>query len=124
MNKLKLRAIEEYVPIYWEGRQNILIRLWTYTKIGLQQINEFKYVAAAIFGIYYTFKLANPFWLIVMFFISIPCLILIGRWWLHRGAKTAEWVNTHFGSVIGYNSYNLQIKQTELLEKILKKLTK
>ena len=119
---MEYKKIEDGLALYWEGNSNLLIRTWTYIKVGLQQANDYKYVAAAIFGIYYTLKLANPIWIGVMFIVSLPLLAVLGRWWLYRGQKTSEFVTTTKGSVLGYNSYNIQIQQNELLEEILNAL--
>lgn len=120
--KTELKRIDEYVPQYWEGRKNILIRYYIYALKGLGQVNEFKYLAAGILATYYTLKFTNPIWMLWIFSISIPVLIIIGRWQLHKVSKVTEWVNTQFGSVNGYNGYNMQIEQIELLEKILEQL--
>lgn len=114
--------IEEHVPEYWEGGKNILIRVWTYIKVACNQADDLKYVAASIFGVYLLIKLNNIIWLIVMFVASLPLLAILGRWWLYKGAKTSEFVTATKGSVIGYRSYNLQVRQVELLEQILAKL--
>lgn len=116
------RIISGERPEYWVGRSNVLIRFWTYIKVGLGQVNDFKYVGAAIFGAYYTLKLANPVWLIVMTAISLPILCVFGRWWLYKGAKTSEYVTTSQGSVLEYKPFNLQVDQVELLQAILDEL--
>jgi hypothetical protein len=119
---VKLQKVEDYLPEYWEGSKNILIRTWTYIKIGLTQVNDYKYVAAAVFAVYYTLKLVNPIWIVVMFVVSLPSLAILGHWWLYKGAKTSEFVSAQKGSVLGYSAYNAQIRIIELLEQILNKL--
>lgn len=115
------KQIEDQQPAFWEGRSNIFVRLITYAKIGVNQINDYKYIGAAIFGVYYTFKLSNPIWLIVMGLVSLPLIILLGRWWLYKGSKASEFVTTQKGSVLGYNQFNAQVKIIELLEEIKNK---
>ena len=54
--------------------------------------------------------------------ITLGIAIILGRWWLHKGAKTSEFVITQKGTVIGYDQYNVGVRQVELLEDIKKKL--
>jgi hypothetical protein len=114
----EFKAIEDDLPIYWEGNRNILIRFWTYIKVGLNLINDYKYVGAAVFGVYYTLKLNNWLWLVLMFIITLPLLLFIGRWWLHKGAKTSEFIVNQKGTVLGYQVYNAQIEIIKLLKEI------
>ena len=122
MNDMELKKIDDWVPEYWEGKTNLLIRLWTYAKRGLDIVNDFKYVGAGIFGVYFTLKLANPLWIAAMLLGGMPVLIVIGRWHLTRASKAQEFVTTVKGSVVGYSSYNLQVEQVALLKQILEKL--
>lgn len=119
---MNFEPINDGRPEFWEGAQNVAIRMWTYILTGLAQVNNYKYVAAAIFGIYYTLKLVNPIWIGVMFIVSMPLLAVLGRWWLYKGAKTSEYVTTNKGSVIGYRGFNMGVRQIELLEQILNEL--
>jgi hypothetical protein len=119
---MELRRIEQYEPEFWEGGKNIAIRAWTYVLVGLGQVNNYKYVAAAIFGIYYTLKLVSPIWIAIMFVVSLPLLALLGHWWLYKGSKTSEFVSTNKGSVVGYSGYNAQIRTIELLEELIKEV--
>ncbi len=115
---MKFESIEEKQPLYWEGRSNIFVRLITYAKIGVNQVNDYKYIGAAIFGVYYALKLSNPWWLLLMGLVSLPLLILLGRWWLYRGAKASEFVTTQKGSVLKYDAYNIQVEILEELKRL------
>lgn len=117
---MNLQPIDEYVPSYWEGPKNILIRYYVYAQRGLSLINDFKYLVAGIMAGYVILKFASPIWMLWIGLISLPILILIGRWQLHKVQKVSEWVGTQFGSVTKYNSYNMSIRQLEILEEILK----
>ena len=117
-----MKKIIGFVPEFWEGKTNILVRLWTYAKRGLDIVNDFKYLGAGIFASYYTLKLVNPIWMVMMFVVALPILILIGRWHLFRASKTQEFVTTVKGSVLGYDSFNIQVEILEKLEEINKKL--
>lgn len=117
-----MKKIEDHSPEFWEGKENIFVRLLTYSKVGVNQLNDYKYVGATIFGLYYTFKLENPIWLFVMVIISLPLILLLGRWWLHKGAKSSEYVTTQKGTVLGYGAYNAQIEIVDRLDEIIKLL--
>jgi hypothetical protein len=123
MSEFHTANLKELTPKYWEGRENILIRLWIYTQRGLGMVNEWKYLVAGIMAGYVILKFTNPLWMLVIGAISLPILILLGRWQLHKVAKVSEWVGVQHGSVLGYNSYNLQVRTLETLEAILKKLS-
>ena len=116
--------IPDWVEEYWEGNQNIVNRYWTYLKKGLDLITEARYLIISILGGYAVLKFTNPLWLVGMFLVSIPILIVVGRWYLIKVSKAQEFVTTVKGSVLGYKPYNLTLKQTELLEEILKELKK
>lgn len=107
---------------YWEGKENKVIRLWVYTLRGLNMVNEFKYLILGLIAIYVALKLTSPFWIAIIGLSCIPVLIIIGRWELRKAAKVEQWVSTEYGSVLKYQDFNIKVKQTELLEEILKEL--
>jgi len=119
---MELKRIEDWQPQYWEGKENILIRLWVYTQRGLGIINEFKYLVAGIMAGYVILKLTNPWLALMVGILSLPPLIFLGRWQLHKVSKVSEWVSAQKGSVLGYSGYNIQVRSMELLESIDKKL--
>ena len=114
--------IEEQMPEFWEGNQNMLVRYWTYLHRGLDLINQAKYWIAGVIAMYVMFKLSNPLWMAVMFILSTPVLIIVGRWHLYKASKPQEFIIAQKGTVLGYKPYNMQIRQLELLEEILKEL--
>ena len=107
---------------YWHGGKNVLVRYYLYAQRGLSLINDFKYLGAGIFGLYILAKFTNPIWILLMTAVSLPPLIILGRWQLYRVSRIGEWVSRQFGTVLGYNEYNMYVKQTELQKKILDKL--
>lgn len=119
-----LKWIDDYVPKYWEGHSNILVRYWVYLSRGLDFVNQGRYLILGILGIYAVLKLANPIWLVVMFVVCTPVLILLGRWNLYKVAQSQEFIVTTRGTVTGYGSYNLAVKNVELQEQILEALHK
>ena len=120
----KFKAIEEYYPKYWEGKENIFVRYWVYLNRGLDMITQARYLILGILGLYAVLKFTNPIWMAVMFFISLPILIIIGRWQLYKVSKTQEFITNTKGTVLGYTGYNMQVRTIELLEQISKKLDK
>ncbi len=115
-------AIDENMPIYWEGRENLFVRCWVYLNRGLDFVNQARYWIVGTLGIYAVLKLVNPLWIAAIVMVSAPILILIGRWHLYRVAKTQEFIITTKGSVLGYKNYNLAVQQVELLKEILERL--
>jgi len=92
---------------YWNGSKNKAIRYWYYNQKGLELFNQFKYLVAAIFAIYWTLKLDQPIWLLVMFGISIPLLSLIGWVQVHHIGKVVDWLNIQFSTHWGRYQYTL-----------------
>ena len=117
-----MEKIEDLIPEFWEGKQNIFNRYWTYLKKGLDLITEARYLIISILGGYAVLKLTNPWWLAVMFIVSIPILIVAGRWYLYKVSRVQEFVTTIKGSVLGYKPYNLSVEQVDLLKQILNEL--
>ena len=120
---------------YWEGRINLLVRLWIYLRAGLNQANEFKYLAAAIVGLFIFLRsdygIDNLYVIGALGMLCAPPLMLLGRWQLFRVTKIQDWVSTQHASIFGYTGYNMSVKQTELaaktvelLEEINRKLDK
>ncbi len=103
---------------YLTGRQNWLIRMYFYLTNGVGVLNEFRNLFLGIFALYFTLKLSNPLWLIGMFAVSIPVLILVGYYNVHKVAKVKEWLSMKFGTHYSIKQYELMEKQVELLEEI------
>lgn len=108
---------EDLQAKYWDGWINKSIRLWFYLNRGVDIFNQFKYLFALIFGIYFTFKLKNAVWILAMVGISLPILLIFGYLQTHRIGRVNDWLNIKFSS--HYGKYNF-----ELLEEILKELKK
>ena len=111
---------------YWEGRENLFIRYWTYLDRGLDMFNQFKYyigfplVAAA----FIPFLEGKTPWLVALTIVGLPILILAGRYKLHKINKTTEYVNAISGSIFQYKPMELSIEQVNLLKEISNKLDK
>lgn len=100
---------------YWKGWQNKLIRYFYYLNRGVDIFNQFKYLFALIFGIYFTFKLRNPMVILIMTGISLPLLMIFGYLQTHRIGKVNDWLNVKFSTFYGK-------LQFELLQKIIDEL--
>lgn len=96
---------------YWTGTKNKIIRYYFYINTGLNVFNNFKYLVAAILGLYWMLHLKNPAILLIMFAISIPALGVIGYYSIHHINKVMNWLDVRFGS-------HYTLKNIELLEEI------
>jgi hypothetical protein len=119
---MDFKPINDYVPEYWEGRHNILVRVWVYLSTGLDFINQGRYLIIGILGLYAVLRLDSWTILVLMFAISLPILTILGRWKLYKVNKTQEFVATVTSTVLGYNSYNINVENNELLKEIVNQL--
>ena len=103
---------------YWDGKSNKAIRYYFYAKRGLALLNEFRYLIMAIFALYYTLRLSNPIYLILMFCVSLPVLIGFGYLCVHHMAKVIEFLNVEFSTHFRRYQIQLQEKTLKVLEKI------
>jgi len=122
---------EQYTKTYDKGVLNHLVRSWFYLKSGLNIVNEFKYLAAGIFALYYTLQLDDYRLMVGLFLIAIPILTMIGWFYTFKVAKALEWTGFMFSSYFGRYSIDLTeknteytVKNTELLTSILHELQK
>lgn len=129
MNSEQIKT--EYTQRYDKGILNHGVRAWFYLKSGLNLINEFKYLVAGIFGVYYTLKLDDYRFMLALFAIAIPLLTLVGFFYTHRMAKALDWTGFMFSSYFGRYTIDLgektaehTEKNTRLLEEILLQLKK
>jgi hypothetical protein len=103
---------------YWNGTANRLIRYWFYIMRGLDVFNQFKYLVAAIFAMYWMLKLSNPVFIGVMFAVCVPVLFIIGYYSIHYAGKVMDWLNVEFSSHWTRYSFELQERQVKALEDI------
>lgn len=109
-------------PKYWDGTHNKFIRYYYYVQRGLAFFNEFRYLIMAIFGLYYTLKMDNPFLIPVMFVICTPFLLVIGYLYIHKMAKIMEYYTLLFSTHWGLYTMDLTEQRNKLLEEILHEL--
>lgn len=63
-------------------------------------------------------KLTNPLWLVGMFLISSPILIVIGYIAVHRISKVVDWLNIEYSTHWGRYGFTLQEDQNKYLREI------
>lgn len=107
---------------YLKGKENFIIRMFYYLHNGVNILNEFRNLFLGVFALYFTLKLTNPMWLVVMFFVSIPLLIILGRYNVHKMAKVNEYLTTKFSTHYALKQFELIEKQVKILKEINKKL--
>ena len=117
------KQITELGELYWEGKENSFIRHVTYLRRGNALFNEFKNYIMFAFASYWTVKTSDIWlawalsdsWLITGFLILIPIglvgFLLVGRYDLHKVAKTTDYVQTMSGSIFKYKPMELNIEQ-------------
>lgn len=103
---------------YWHGKENRAVRYWVYAQKGIGVINEFKYYGAFIIWLYYALRFPSIWWIPLVGVASFPILIIVGRYYLHRVAKTSEFVNRHYGTVLGYDDFTIHLNNNEVLKQI------
>jgi hypothetical protein len=103
---------------YLQGKGNFAIRVYFYMLSGVSIVNEFRNLFLGIFALYFTLKLENPLWLIGMFVVCVPILVVAGYYNVHKISKVKEWLSVKFGTHYSIKQFELMEKQVELLTKI------
>lgn len=114
---------------YWDGPSNRFSRYFTYWQRGMGWLNEARLYLYLLGGGIFASEFIEVFGykipvelIMIGAALGIPIIVLIGRWDLFKLNKAREFINSQYGSVIGYNNYNMQVLQVHLLEKIAEKL--
>lgn len=97
------------------------IKAYFYIQKGVGVINDFKYVGAGIFAIYFALKLQGMGWLVGLTFASIPILFILGWLYVHKMSKALDWLGVQYSTYWSRYSFELMEKQVKLLEKLLDK---
>ena len=121
----KIDESSEMLRAYWEGPSNRFARYYTYLQRGFGLVNEAKNYFLIVFGSIWTAKYisfmgytVSSNWVIFAGIIGLPVLLLAGRWDLFKLSKSREFATTQHGTVTKYNSYNMAVKQLEILEEV------
>lgn len=107
---------------YSDGKVNKLIRIYYYLKEGLSVLNDWKYLVAGILAFYYALNLTDYRYMVMMFIVAIPILILLGYVWVRWVRKTMEWFSVKYTTHYAKYGYDLQERRNDLLEQILNKI--
>lgn len=99
-----------------------LIKLYFYVTSGQSVVDRFRYLIMGIFALYVMLKLTNPLYLILMLIVSIPVLLGVGWYDVHKISKIRERLSIQFGTHYGIKQFELQEETVEILKEILKKL--
>lgn len=118
------RRVDKNIARYWNGSENKLIRFYFYSQRGLALLNEGRYLVMGVFALYYTLKLTNPIWLVGMFVVAVPVLIVLGWVAVHRVGKVVDWLNVQFSTHWGRYQYTLLETQVDLLKEIKEGVSK
>ena len=113
---------DKHNEVHWHGVGNKMIRWYFYAQRGLALVNEFRYIAIAIAGIYFVLKLSNPLWMVAMFVIFLPILVFFGWLQVNKMAKVMDWLGVQFASYWGRYSFDLQERQVKAIESIDNKI--
>lgn len=113
---------ENHYKDFWQGGKNKAIRLFYYSQRGLVLANEFRYLFIAILGVYYAMRLSNPVWLVIMFSVAVPLLIIIGWVSVHHISKVVDFLNIRFSTHYSLYQYELLENQLKELKEIKEKI--
>lgn len=122
--ELKDRFNESEHIYFWNGLTNIAVRYYFYIQRGLALLNEFRYLIMAILAVYAILDLKIWWIMPVMFFVSIPVLIVLGWVYTHRMAKVMDYLNTHYSTHFSKYNIQLQEEQLDILREIKEKIEK
>jgi hypothetical protein len=115
---------DNFKKLYWDGNLNHVFRHWYYIQKGLDIFNMFKYLIAAIIGVYWALHLKNPFILLTIFIICIPVLAFLGWLSVHKMTRVFQYLDMQFSSLWGTYSVKLSESQIDLLKEIRDELVK
>ena len=93
-------------------------KAYFYIQRGLEFVNDFKYLVAGVLAFYYVLKLNNFVWFFAMLLASIPILIVLGWFKIHKMAKVLDWLGIEYGTYWGRYQFTLQEKIIEELQKL------
>ena len=109
---------EKHEEAHWHGIKNKSIRYYFYAQRGLALINEMRYLAIGIGGLYFLLKLTNPWWMVLMFCVCVPVLILLGWAQTNHMAKVIDWLGVTYASYWSKRQMDWQERQVKAVEEI------
>lgn len=108
-------SVDEKNLQYWDGTENKVIRFYFYSQRGLALLNEARYLIMGAFALYYTLRLDNPIYLVLIFIGALPVMIFLGWLSVHRMGKVIDYLNVRFSTYYAK-------KQFDIFEGILKEI--
>lgn len=110
---------------YADNREAKGIKIFYHLRSGLSVLNEFKNLIMFVFGIYLTLHLNHWWWLVIMFAVALPILVIVGRLFVTRWNKILEYFSikdgTHF-SIRNFQLVEEQAKTLKNIESLLKQI--
>ena len=107
---------------YWDGGLNHSIRFYFYIQRGLALLNEFRYLVMIVMATYALLRLENPWLMPIMFFASLPVLLVFGHISVHTMSKVMDFLGVQFGTYQSKRSLELQEQTLEALNKLNERL--
>ena len=107
---------------YLNGRENKAIRYYFYSLRGMDFINSFRNLVLLIFAAYFSLKLESLWWIVGMFAVSVPLLIIFGWYSVHRMNKITDWLSIKFGTFYAVRQFSIYEEMLEELKKLNEKI--
>lgn len=102
--------------------KDILVKAYFYLNQGVNVLNQFRNLFLGIFGVYITLKLTSPILIVIMLLVSIPVLIAVGYYNIHKVAKVSEQLSVKYGTHYNIKQFEMIEEQVRLLKEILSKM--
>lgn len=103
---------------YLKGWRNFFIRAYFYLLNGVNFVSDFRNIGLAIFGLYITLKLENPYDMAFMLLGAILVLTPLGYFMVHKVSRVKEWLTTKYGSHYAIKNFDFVEAQYNTLKRI------
>lgn len=117
-----IKFIEEQEKTMLSGPKNWSVRLYFYATKGMDIINYFRVLGMGILGFCFITKISDPLKICVFFVIAFPIVIFIGYIFVHYMAVVLEFLGVRYTTAWNKYSFELQERQTDACEKLVKLL--
>ena len=94
------------------------VKIFYYLRSGLSILNEFKNLIMFVFGIYFALKLNHWLWLVAMFIVALPILVIVGKLFVTRWNKILEYFSIKDGTHYAIKQFTMQEEVLEQLKQI------
>ena len=119
----KVDGSGEFLRKYWEGKENLFVRYFTYFIEGLNVANTGKYVLGILGVGIFKSDIIFTWWVLLLGVVfGVPALCIIGRWNLFRANKARQFITNQHGNIVQWQDHNMIVAQVELLEILVEKL--